>query len=116
MSGPAVWPSASAASATTLSSGVQTTDTSGNHGEDPHLLAAALEQQLEGCRVSRVLDVGGMSACFAACIQPHGDVAVKVTFKGSGGGSSWLAEAAEVRCPSGCTCSEACWLLTYTRK
>ena len=63
-----------------------------------HLLKAALEEQLDGCRVHRILGVGGVSACFAANIQPYGDVAVKVTSRGSEGGSSWLAEAAEVRC------------------
>ena len=103
VTGMGAWPSYLRNGPISVAIGEQTTvtdpsESSADPEEGPHLLKAALEEQLDGCRVSRILGVGGVSACFAANIHPYGDVAVKVTWKGSEGGSSWLAEAAEVRC------------------
>jgi len=64
---------------------------------EPQVLQRALEEQLHGCRVSRVLGVGGVSACFAARMESFGRVAFKVSLRGSAGPHSWVAEAAEVR-------------------
>lgn len=97
------WPSLLSNGAITTAIGEQSTvteasETSADLGSEAHVLQAALEERLDGCRVSRILGVGGVSACFAAHIRPYGDVAIKITYKGSNGGNSWLAEAAEVCC------------------
>ena len=115
ITGPSAWPSYTGNGPITVAIAEQTTEpceTSGDPGEEPHLLRAALEEQLDGCRVSRILGVGGVSACFAANMQHYGDVAIKVTRRGSGGGSSWLAEAAEVCCTTQPLCNAACSLQT----
>ncbi len=103
VTGMGAWPSYLRKGPISVSIGEQTavtepSESSADPEEGPYLLKTALEEQLDGCRVSRILGVGGVSACFAANIQPYGDVAVKVTSRGSSGGSSWLAEAAEVNC------------------
>ena len=108
ITGPSAWPSYIGDGPITLAITEQIaepSETSTDPGEEPHVLRAALEEQLDSCRVSRILGVGGVSACFAASIQRYGDVAIKVTWRGSDGGSSWLAEAAEVRCTTQPSCS-----------
>lgn len=84
---------------------------------EPQVLQTALEEQLHGCRVSRVLGVGGVSACFAARMESFGRVAVKISLRGSAEPHSWVAEAAEV-CKSTqyakhCSPRESWCLLSY---
>ena len=78
--------------------GIEASETTADTAEGLQVLITALEKHLDGCRVSGFLGVGGVSVCFAANIQSYGDVAIKVISRGSNGGSSWLAAAAEVHC------------------
>ena len=85
---------------------------------EPQVLQRALEEQLHGCRVSRVLGVGGVSACFAARMESFGRVAIKVSLRGSTEPHSWVAEAAEVcntrRSAKQCSPRESWCLLSYS--